>query len=126
MKRSEKQALAFVRNAVNVVRRLSLSRQDGVSRPADAVKSRAPSSFLQVASAFWGKRATCGSHSFGDVFVFPLTEDDLLPRYRLSDRISVPLIHRPWLRRSSFHPLKLGYGAALEIWPEILCLSWED
>ena len=126
MKRSEKQALAFVRNAVNVVRSLSLSRQDGVSRPADIKSpSEIQGSKFPFAGAFsfLTKRATCGSHSFGDVFVFPLTEDDLhaltevqkyvcrfsatlLPRYgKLSDRISVPLIQRPWHWRSSFHPL---------------------
>jgi len=29
-------------------------------------------SILPVASAFWGQRATCGSPSFGDLFLFPL------------------------------------------------------
>ena len=78
-------------------------------------------SILPVGSAFWGKRATCGSHFRLETYlIFPLTKDDLhalaevqkyvcrsfatlLPRYaKLSDRFSVPLIHRPWHWWSSF------------------------
>ena len=53
MKRSEKQAPAFVRNAVNIARSLSLSRQDGVSREADIkIRSEIQGSKFPFAGGF--------------------------------------------------------------------------